>query len=374
MGSLKPYRYRLYRVPELGRISLPKSGEVAWVRHSPIDGNPTTAMVSREADCWFLSIESRFEADEARPTPGFRIGIEPGPAKRLVLSAGEALGPPRSTDRHRHRLATRQRPLACKTTGVLPQAKACLAVATLSGPCRAAAEGRCATRGHEDAMIHGAIVSGAIVNEDLTVRTMTASAAGAGEQAGQGVAARSGPNRSRLEAGQRQIRIMMERKATWQGSRGAAATPAEASQACRTCDGVQRGKRTSHASFACRACDRVGNADLKRRQNQSEAWLRNRKTSERHLGSNRATARKQKSRVVRLGSGALSESNRGSLPARLCSGLTFLATVQHPPHHEANEFGQRFNRLLRLNWISHWCDADYAVGGQQGQAFRTFWM
>ena len=55
--------------------------------------------------------------------------------------------------------------------------------------------------------------------EDLKVRNMTARAAGTVEQPGRNVRQKSGLNRSMLDVAPHQIRVMLDYKAAWYGSR-----------------------------------------------------------------------------------------------------------------------------------------------------------
>ena len=286
--------------PEQGRIFLPKAGWVAWVQHRPMDGKPKTATVSREADCWFVSVQCVFEADEPHPNLGPAVGIDLGVAQPLVLSTGEVVQLPRSTERDRHKLATLQRKLARKTKGSQNQAKARLAVARF--------QARLARRRKDAA--HKATTRIAknhdvIVIEDLKVRNMTSSAAGTAEQPGRNVAAKSGLNRSILDVAPHQIRAMLTDKAAWYGSRVVAVNPAYTSQTCSVCGCVHSDNRTSQASFSCRGCGHVDNADLNAAKNILRLGLATGGPPEIACGSNRSSGRKQERHAVRRGSPAL---------------------------------------------------------------------
>jgi transposase, IS605 OrfB family, central region len=293
--------------PKQGRIFLPKAGWVTWVQHCPMDGKPKAATVSREADCWYVSIQCEMEVDEPRPNLGPAVGIDIGVAKPLTLSTGEVIELPRSTEQGRHKLAALQRKVARKTKGSRNQARARLAVARF--------QARLARRRKDAA--HKATTRiakshGVIVIENLMVRNMTASAAGTVEQPGRNVAAKSGLNRSILDVAPYQIRSMLEYKAAWYGSRVIAVNPAFTSQMCRVCGSIHPDNRTSQASFVCRECGHEDNADLNAATNILRLGLKTGGRPGVACESNRAGGRKQERRAARRGSSVLQgrESSR----------------------------------------------------------------
>ena len=181
---------------------------MAWVRHRPLDGAPKTATVSRKANWWFVSIQCEIDATDARPNLAPAVGIDVGIAKPMVLSTGEAVLLPRTTDQERRRLAALQRRGARRRTGSRNRQKARLAVARF--------QARLARRRKDAA--HKATTRiaknhGIIGVEDLTVRAMTASAAGTVDEPGRNVRAKAGLNRSLLDVAPAQLRAMLAYKA-----------------------------------------------------------------------------------------------------------------------------------------------------------------
>jgi len=283
--------------PEADRIFLPKVGWVAWVRHRPMEGRMKTATVSREADCWYVSIQCEIEMPEPVPNLGPVVGIDMGIAKPMVLSTGQVIQLPRTTDRERHKLATLQRKVARKTKGSKNQARARLAVARF--------QTRLARRRKDAA--HKATTAiaknhGVIVVEDLKVRNMTASAAGTSEQPGRNVSAKSRLNRSMLDVAPYQIRLMLEYKAVWYGSRVIAINPAYTSQRCSVCGHVHAENRVSQAVFVCRVCGHADNADDNAAHN-----IRAEGISVMVCGSSQSAGRKQEAVVVRRQSPVLQD-------------------------------------------------------------------
>jgi putative transposase len=291
-----PKQFRI----ESARIFLPKAGWVEWVQHRPLEGTPKTATVSRDADWWFVSIQCEIEIAEALPNLGPAVGIDLGIAKPIVLSTGEAVMLPRTTERERRRLAALQRRVARRTKGSRNRQKARLAVARF--------QARLARRRKDAA--HKATTRiaknhGIIVVEDLMVRNMTASAMGTVEQPGRNVRAKAGLNRSMLDVAPSQIRSMLEYKAAWYGSRVVAVPAAYTSQRCGRCGHVHADNRVSQSVFLCQSCGHIENADVNAARNILRLGLETGGHPGLACGSNRVAGRKQERRVARRGSSAL---------------------------------------------------------------------
>ena len=281
--------------PQADRIFLPKAGWVAWVRHRPMEGRMKTATVSREADCWYVSIQCETEMPEPMPNLGPAVGVDMGVVKPMVLSTGRVIQLPRTTDRERHKLATLQRKVARKTKGSRNQARARLAVARF--------QARLARRRKDAAHKATTMIAknhGLIVVEDLKVRNMTASAAGTIEQPGSNVRAKSGLNRSILDVAPHQIRLMLEYKAAWYGGELRTTPAPNTSRECSVCGCIHADNRRSQAEFLCVACGHHENADF----NASKV-IKARGLRVSACGSSRAAGRKQERCVVRRGSSAL---------------------------------------------------------------------
>jgi putative transposase len=272
------------------RVFLPKAGWVPWVQHRPIEGTPKNLTVSRDADCWFVSVQCQIEVPEPPPNFGPAVGIDIGIAKPVTLSMGEPIMLPRTTERERHKLATLQRKVSRKTKGSQNQRKARSAVARFQARL---------VRRRKDAA-HKATTKiakshGVIVMEDLKVRNMTASAAGTVEQPGRNVRAKAGLNRSLLDVAPSQIRQMLEYKAAWYGAQIIAVNPAYTSQRCSGCGHVHADNRLSQSAFLCQSCGHADNADLNAAKNILKLGLETGGLPGLVCGSSRTSGRKQKS-------------------------------------------------------------------------------
>lgn len=280
---------------EPGRVFLPKAGWVQWIQHRPMEGTPKNATVSREADCWHVSIQCELDVPEPRPNLGLPVGIDIGIAKPLVLSTGQVIQLPRTGEKERHKLATLQRKVARKTKGSRNQAKARMAVARF--------QARLARRRKDAAHKATTMIAknhGIVVIEDLKVRNMTASAAGTAEEPGRNVAAKSGLNRSLLDIAPFQIRQMLAYKCPLFGGELRTTPAPNTSRECSVCGCIHADNRRSQAEFLCIGCGHHENADF----NASKV-IKVRGLRISPCGSSRVAGRKQERRVVKRGSSVI---------------------------------------------------------------------
>ena len=90
---------------------------------------------------------------------------------------------------------------------------------------------------------------------------MTASAAGTREQPGRNVKAKSGLNRSILDASPFELRRQLEYKTRWQGGMLVAVPPNNTSRKCPACGHTSGDNRKRPAQFTCVECGFSANAD-----------------------------------------------------------------------------------------------------------------
>ena len=276
------------------RVFLPKAGWVDWVRHRPLEGKPKTATVSREADCWYVSIQCKVEVVGSLPNLGPAVGIDLGIARPMTLSTGEPVMLPRTSDKERRKLATLQQRLARRTKGSRNRRKAQVAIARFQAKLARRRKDAAHKATTKIAKNHGLIVV-----EDLKVRNMTASAAGTVEEPGRNVRQKAGLNRSMLDVAPSQIRQMLEYKAAWYGSRLIAVPAAYTSQGCSICGHVHKDNRLTQAEFLCLKCGHAENADVNAAKNILSLGLKTGGLPGLACESNRTTGRKQEKRVAR---------------------------------------------------------------------------
>ncbi|WP_256862468.1 RNA-guided endonuclease TnpB family protein [Microbispora sp. GKU 823] len=112
-----------------------------------------------------------------------------------------------------------------------------------------------------------------IVHEDLRIANMTRSASGTIDNPGRYVAAKSGLNRSILDAGWGVFLRVLAHKAESAGRKLIAVNPANTSRTCSRCGHCAKENRPSQAEFACRACGHTAHADVNAAKNILRAGL-----------------------------------------------------------------------------------------------------
>jgi putative transposase len=91
---------------------------------------------------------------------------------------------------------------------------------------------------------------------------MTRSASGTFDAPGRGVAAKSGLNRSILDAGWGVFLTILAYKAESAGRELIAVDPRDTSRTCARCGHCAKDNRTTQAEFACTACGHAAHADV----------------------------------------------------------------------------------------------------------------
>ena len=100
-----------------------------------------------------------------------------------------------------------------------------------------------------------------VVIEDLKVRNLSKSAAGAKENPGSNVKQKSGLNRAILDQAWGEWRRQLEYKQAWRGGRVLAVPRHGTSQECPLCGHISPCNRRTQALFLCQSCGYAANAD-----------------------------------------------------------------------------------------------------------------
>ena len=111
------------------KIWIPKLG---WVRlYEPLrfNGKITSATVSRQADCWFVSVAVEMPKPKVTPRPPVVVGVDLGCATLATLSTGEKIAGPKPHKALLSRQRLLQRSLSRKQKGSRNRAKARLKLA-----------------------------------------------------------------------------------------------------------------------------------------------------------------------------------------------------------------------------------------------------
>ncbi|WP_246090495.1 RNA-guided endonuclease InsQ/TnpB family protein [Nonomuraea deserti] len=182
--------------PTVAYVRLQGVGHVRVHRHRTVQGRVKTIAVKREGSRWFVVLSCDDVPAEPLPATGAVAGIDMGVASLVTTSDGGRVANPRHLATSAGRLAAAQRALARKKRGSQRRRKAVARVATLHAKVR-----RQRLDGAHKAALALVRTYDVIVHEDLRITNMTRSASGTIQTPGRNVAAKSGLNRSILDAG-----------------------------------------------------------------------------------------------------------------------------------------------------------------------------
>ncbi|WP_240196857.1 RNA-guided endonuclease InsQ/TnpB family protein [Nonomuraea lactucae] len=118
------------------------------------------------------------------------------------------------------------------------------------------------------------------MHENLKIANMTRSASGTIDRPGRNVAAKSGLNRSVLDAGWGVLLQVLAHKAESAGRELIAVDPRNTSRTCARCGHCAKENRVTQAEFACTACGHTAHADVNAATNIIRAGLALRRAAE----------------------------------------------------------------------------------------------
>lgn len=238
------------------RIFLPKLGWLRYRNSRKVLGELRNVTVSLSGGRWFVSIQTRREAETLIPQ-GSAVGIDMGISRFATLSDGSFHKPLNSFKNHETRLRKAQQAMSRKTkfSNNWKKAKARIQRihARIGNARRDYLHKATTTISQNHALVF---------LEDLQVRNMSKSAAGTIERPGTNVRAKVGLNRSILDQGWFEFRRQLDYKLAWSGGHLVAVPPHNTSRTCPKCEHVSADNRRSQARFACVMCDFRENADL----------------------------------------------------------------------------------------------------------------
>ena len=216
--------------PETGRVYLQGVGHVKVHAHRAVEGHVKTISLKREGRRWYVVLSCDDVPPRPRPATGRQVGIDMGVARFATTSDGEVIPNPRFTRGSADELAAAQQALARKKRGSVNRRRARAKVAEAHRRTR----NRRADFHHKTAR---ALVQACdvIALEDLRITNMTRSASGTLEQPGINVAAKSGLNRSILDAGWGQFANILVSKAAEAERRIVFVDPRNTSITCHQC-------------------------------------------------------------------------------------------------------------------------------------------
>jgi len=239
-----------------GALRLPKLG-VVRLRHSRVaEGELKNVTLRQERGRWIASLQTEREVDVAVPAATAAVGLDFGAATTIMPSAGAPIELPRRIGRYERRMKRLQQAVSRKKKGSANRGKAVARLNACHG--RIAAMRRDFLHQRTTELVRGHAL---IAIEDLTVKSMTASATGTVDAPGKNVKAKAGLNRTILRNGWAMARSMLGYKAEWHGVMLVAVPPAFTSQQCSACGHTAAANRKTQAEFACVACGQCDNAD-----------------------------------------------------------------------------------------------------------------
>jgi putative transposase len=222
-----------------------------------VSGAVKTVSVKREGSRWFVVLSCDDVPAGPLPATGAVAGIDLGVASLVTTSDGEHLDNPRHLMGSAGRLAAAQRDLARKKRGSQRRRKAAARLAALHAKIR-----RQRLDGAHKVALALVRAYDVITHEDLRIANMTRSASGTVQAPGRNVAAKSGLNRSILDAGWGVFLTILSHKAESAGRKLIAVNPAHTSRTCANCGHCAKENRVTQAEFACTACGHTAHADV----------------------------------------------------------------------------------------------------------------
>jgi putative transposase len=216
--------------PDTGRVYLQGIGHVKVHAHRSVPGRVKTISLKREGCRWYVVLSCDDVPVSPLPPTGREIGIDVGVARFATTSDREVIPNPRFARESAGELTAAQQSLARKQRGSANRRRAKAKVAGIHRQIR----NRRADFHHKTAraLIRDYDV---IALEDLRIPNMTRSASGTFQQPGTGVAAKSGLNRSILDAGWGQFASILAGKAEEAGRRIVLVDPRNTSTTCHHC-------------------------------------------------------------------------------------------------------------------------------------------
>jgi putative transposase len=216
--------------PADGRVYLQGIGHVKVHAHRAARGRVKTITLKREGRRWYIVLSCDDVPVQPLPATGREIGLDVGVTRFATTSDGEVIDNPRLVRESADEMAAAQQVLARKKRGSSNRKRARCRVAELHRRTR----NRRADFHHKTAR---ALVEScdAIALEDLPITNMTRSAAGTLAEPGTNVAAKSGLNRSILDAGWGQFMNIIVAKAEEAGRQIVFVDPRYTSINCHEC-------------------------------------------------------------------------------------------------------------------------------------------
>lgn len=240
-------RYNSFTYPQAGgfslthdhRVCLSKIGTIKLKLHRPIEGMPKTCTIKYEAGQWYAVFSCEVEQPEPLPLVSSEVGIDLGITHFAALSDGTFIDSPRYYRKAQKTLEKRQQALWRKKRGSHRRDKARKLVAKAH---RKIANQR---RGFHHKQAKRLVQEHqTIVFEELEITHVSRRAKPKQDEYGHylpnGAAAKSGLNKSILDAGWGQFQDIVSHKAACAGRSVLKVSPRYTSQVCSGCGTVKK--------------------------------------------------------------------------------------------------------------------------------------
>lgn len=243
-----------------GRLYLSKIGHVKIKLHREITGKIKICTIKREGEHWYAVFACEIEAVQKLPYTDLAIGIDMGLKHFVTTSDGDTIENPRHFRKSHGLLKKRQQRLARKKKDSNRRKKAARAVAKTH---RKIANQR--RDFHHKSARQLVSTYETIVFEDLSIHHMVRRPKPKQDEAGRylpnGASAKSGLNKSILDAGWGGFIEIVSHKAAWAGVNVYKVNPSKTSQICSSCGQEGEHKDLSVRTHVCVHCGVVLDRD-----------------------------------------------------------------------------------------------------------------
>ena len=257
---------------EHGKLALSKIGHVKIKLHRPIQGAIKTCTVKREGKCWYVCLACEVEAMPRTPYTDEVVGIDLGISKLATLSTGDVIENPRYYRKAEKRLEKAQQALARKKRGSKRRKKAVQRVAKLHRKVKNQRLDYLHQWSRRLVNTYEVIVFEDIAPANLSKRAKPKQDEQTGQYLPNGASAKSGLNKSIIDAGWSMFIALCECKAAEAGTVQIVKVDSKyTSQVCSSC-GTVRKKTLSERWHSCECgceLDRDHNAAI----NIRNLWL-----------------------------------------------------------------------------------------------------
>lgn len=249
-------RYDSFCYPQVGfsveenRLVLSKIGHIKIKLHRPLIGKIKTCTIKREGEHWYVCLACEVEAMPKLSYTDEAVGIDLGVSHLATLSTGDAIENPRYYRRAEKKLAKAQQALARKKRGSHRRKKAVKQLA------KAHRKGRNQRRDYLHQWsrrlvnTYETIVFEDIAPANLSKRAKPKQDEETGQYLPNGASAKSGLNKSILDAGWNLFIGYCEYKAVDAGTSVVKVNPKYTSQVCSNCGAVRK-KELSERWHSC---------------------------------------------------------------------------------------------------------------------------